>query len=593
MKRFFILGALLGLFFASCSYNASDYSQSASRSKQKNDYEELQLFSFVLDNDFVSTVQKSSGISKLNSVTVRIEFTGGYEATDTKNLSFSELLGTSFNFTGIPLNKAFTVKILVYHGSVLKYEAIKENIILEKGGENDLSMVLKSVFDFADETKYILWSGNQLYTSQNPKSALAEHPVRPVEVTGYFFDAPGNVWVFSLDGYKLVCEDGKSIEFPTEEKDGKMTQYQNFACAREFNLLYAFGAESTMDQSDSPKYIVTQFPNALTDLNLSASLTYELKLPEDTYFANLFTVYNDGDENKVYAYCSSGSAETTVHQIFEFDLNKAEDNVVAGREKVNLSENLPEGIINPVISDMLYQDGALYVIVNDYQITSANYPIYCRGALLKCNLAGSVTYTALAGKANKTAITGMYNYFDDPTGSDTKLQFYSDSALTNKFVVEGDKRFNISENWNYIFPDIYAPTGLQSNSFYCPSKFIAIKPKKLVIADDGIAFYTNNDGALCQKNLNRVAYVDLENFAAGVTSSDNVSVEFDKEASPLYTAERTGEADDSFNTSDGRYNNDCSYIAQSQTISLYFKQSDSFSTYSNSNPFYLGIPVEE
>lgn len=593
MKRFFILGALLSLFFASCSYNASDYSQSGSRSKQKNDDEELQLFSFVLDNDFVSTVQKSSGISKLNSVTVRIEFTGGYEATDTKNLSFFELLGTSFNFTDIPLNKAFTVKILVYHGSVLKYEAIKENVILEKGGENDLSMVLKSVFDFADETKFILWSGNQLYTSQNPKSALTEHPVRPVEVTRYFFDAPGNVWVFSLDGYKLVCEDGKSIEFPTEEKDGKMTHYQNFACAREFNLLYAFGAESTMDQSDSPKYIVTQFPNALTDLNLSASLTYELKLPEDTYFANLFTVYNDGDENKVYAYCSSGSAETTVHQIFEFDLNKAEDNIVAGREKVNLSENLPEGIINPVISDMLYQDGAVYVIVNDYQITSANYPIYCRGALLKCNLAGSVTYTALAGKANKTAITGMYNYFDDPTGSDTKLQFYSDSALTNKFVVEGDKRFNISENWNYIFPDIYAPTGLQSNSFYCPSKFIAIKPKKLVIADDGIAFYTNNDGALCQKNLNRVAYVDLENFAAGVTSSDNVSVEFDKEASPLYTAERTGEADDSFNTSDGRYNNDCSYIAQSQTISLYFKQSDSFSTYSNSNPFYLGIPVEE
>ena len=81
MKRFFILGALLGLFFASCSYNASDYSQSGSKSKQKNDDEELQLFSFVLDNDFVSTVQKSSGISKLNSVTVRIEFTGGSEAT--------------------------------------------------------------------------------------------------------------------------------------------------------------------------------------------------------------------------------------------------------------------------------------------------------------------------------------------------------------------------------------------------------------------------------------------------------------------------------------------------------------------------------
>ena len=556
MKRFFILGALLSLFFASCSYNASDYSQSGSRSKQKNDDEELQLFSFVLDNDFVSTVQKSSGISKLNSVTVRIEFTGGYEATDTKNLSFFELLGTSFNFTDIPLNKAFTVKILVYHGSVLKYEAIKENVILEKGGENDLSMVLKSVFDFADETKFILWSGNQLYTSQNPKSALTEHPVRPVEVTRYFFDAPGNVWVFSLDGYKLVCEDGKSIEFPTEEKDGKMTHYQNFACAREFNLLYAFGAESTMDQSDSPKYIVTQFPNALTDLNLSASLTYELKLPEDTYFANLFTVYNDGDENKVYAYCSSGSAETTVHQIFEFDLNKAEDNIVAGREKVNLSENLPEGIVNPVISDMLYQDGAVYVIVN---CSSTNFTpaasLYNYGFILKYDtLTNLVSTTGLSKKEIKnTDIPYMYCFSEDG-----KIA-YKDHAYSDLYLVAGEKgssedpttgRLSSSAYFNTIFPTIQAPEtkviasqiSLSSN-FYGPKKFIAIKPKKLVIADDGYAFYVDDNNALSFKNVNRIVTVDLESFALE-TSSESVPVAFDDDTSVLKMASLITDLDD-------------------------------------------------
>lgn len=551
MKRFFILGALLGLFFASCSYNASDYSQSGSRSKQKNDDEELQLFSFVLDNDFVSTVQKSSGISKLNSVTVRIEFTGGYEATDTKNLSFSELPGTSFNFTDIPLNKAFTVKILVYHGSVLKYEAIKENIILEKGGENDLSMVLKSVFDFADETKYILWSGNQLYTSQNPKSALTEHPVRPVEVTRYFFDAPGNVWVFSMmDGYKLVCEDGKSIEFSMEEKDGKIKHYRNFACAREFNLLYAFGAESTMDQSDSPKYIVTQFPNALTDLNLSASLTYEFKLPENTSFPDLFTVYNDGDENKVYAYCSSGSTETTVHQIFEFDLNKAEDNVVAGREKVNLSENLPEGIINPVISDMLYQDGAVYVIVNcsstDFTPAAS---LYNYGFILKYDtLTNLVSTTGLSKKEIKnTDVPYMYCFSEDG-----KIA-YNESSWSTLFKVDGskvaksgsiegtDEKRNFN---NTVFPNIitaetkYENSNLKlSSNFYCPKKFIAIKPKKLVIADDGYAFYVDDNNALSFKNVNRIVTVDLESFALE-TSSESVPVAFDDDTSVLQMSKK-------------------------------------------------------
>lgn len=583
MKRFFILGALLGFFFVSCSYNASDYSQSGSRSKQKNDDEELQLFSFVLDNDFVSTVQKSSGISKLNSVTVRIEFTGGYEATDTKNLSFSELLGTSFNFTDIPLNKAFTVKILVYHGSVLKYEAIKENIILEKGGENDLSMVLKSVFDFADETKYILWSGNQLYTSQNPKSALAEHPAGPVEVTRYFFDAPGNVWVFSMrDGYKLVCEDGKSIEFSMEEKDGKMTQYQNFACAREFNLLYAFGGESTMDQSNSPKYIVTQFPNALTDLNLSGSLTYELKLPENTSFANLFTVYNDGDENKVYAYCSSGSTETTVHQIFEFDLNKAEDNIVTGREKVNLSENLPEGIINPVISDMLYQDGAVYVIVNCSSTNFTPAATLCNyGFILKYDtLTNLVSTTGLSKKEIKnTDIANMYCFSEDG-----KIA-YEDSTRSTLFKVDGSRVLKNQAGeipFNTIFPTIQAPEtkviasqiSLSSN-FYGPKKFIAIKPKKLVIADDGYAFYVDDNNALSFKNVNRIVTVDLELFALE-TSFESVPVAFDDDPAVLKMVSLIKDSD---------ANGSC-YLNDSNR-NIFFKENEF-----KSNPYencYLGI----
>lgn len=596
MKRFLIISALLGLFFASCSYDASDTAQTGTKSKQKNEDQKLQLFSFVLDEDFVTTVQKSSGISNSNSVTVRIEFTGGYEATDTKNLSFAELLGTSFNFTEIPLNEPFTVKILVYHGSVLKYEAIKEDIVLDKGGENDLSLLLKSVFDYADETKFIVWTGNQLYTSQTATGSLSQHPVDVVEVNKYFFDAPGNVWVFSMiDGYKLVSDEGKTIDLPMEEKDGKMTQYQSFTCAREFNILYGFGGEiEVTGQADSPKYIVTEFPKALTDLDLRGSFSFELKLPENIYLADIFTVCNDGDNDKVYALCSSDAANETTFKILEFDLNKAVDNVVNGEVKVNLSENLPEGIENPIFTDMLYQEGSVYVIVNDYNITYANYPIYSRGALLKCNLTGSVTYTGLAGKADKDLITGMYNYVAVPPGSDTILQLYSDPALTTKFVVEGEKRYNINgNNWNDIFPEIYAPLGLQSNYFYCPSKFIAIKPKKLVIADDGIAFYTNDDGALCQKNLNRVAYVDLENFAAGVSSSENVPVEFDKEAASLYTSARNGDVDDPRCTEDGLYNDSCSYISMAPDISLYFKLNDEFSAYSHENKFYLGIPVEE
>ena len=199
MKRLLIFIAALGLLFASCSYESSDSSETDENEKTQK----LELFSFVLDKDFISTVQQSSGIANSNSVTVRIEFTGNYTATDTKTLKFSELKGTSFTFTDIPLNKAFTITVSVYHGSVLKYEAKKEDVILEKGGKNDLSLLLKSVFEFADETKLVVWSDNQMYTMDNTSGKLT--PLWQIdEMLNFFFDAPGDVWYYSMMTNELV-----------------------------------------------------------------------------------------------------------------------------------------------------------------------------------------------------------------------------------------------------------------------------------------------------------------------------------------------------------------------------------------------------
>ena len=60
-------------------------------------------------------------------------------------------------------------------------------------------------------------------------------------------------------------------------------------------------------------------------------------------------------------------------------------------------------------------------------------------------------------------------------------------------------------------------------SFYGPTRFIAVKPKKLVIADEGLTFYTD-DELLRYKNVNRVVYVDLENFAVEKIVTLNSSV---------------------------------------------------------------------
>lgn len=585
MKRFFILGALLGLFFASCSYNASDYSQSGSRSKQKNDDEELQLFSFVLDNDFVSTVQKSSGISKLNSVTVRIEFTGGYEATDTKNLSFSELPGTSFNFTGIPLNKAFTVKILVYHGSVLKYEAIKENIILEKGGENDLSMVLKSVFDFADETKTVVWNSQNdnysLYALNSASDSLGSPFATDLNNKNFFFDAPGNVWYF--DDGKLKSSNEKEIVLNdvTGSDNQDSFDYRAFACSREMNVLYAFG----MPHGEDFVSTFIKYPSILTDSKSNTKQSYKISNPQLlSIIEGAFAVKNDGESEKLYVISKQRSADgNPVLHLFEFDISDIDDDkALEGVDKFSFSDILEnEAITEESISDMLYQDGAVYVIVN---CSSTNFTpaasLYNYGFILKYDtLTNLVSTTGLSKKEIKnTDIQYMYCFSEDGK--------IASQLSDNKYLkVEGTgtlKNQGGQIPFNTIFPTILTPETKFINSkvtlssnFYSPKKFIAIKPKKLVIADDGYAFYIDDNDVLSFKNVNRIVTVDLETFALE-SASEPVSVAFDDDPAVLKMSSLI-----KYSGADGScYLND-------SNINIFFKENEI-----KSNPYencYLGI----
>jgi hypothetical protein len=72
---------------------------------------------------------------------------------------------------------------------------------------------------------------------------------------------------------------------------------------------------------------------------------------------------------------------------------------------------------------------------------------------------------------------------------------------------------------------LYSPTeDSDSDYFYGPQKFIAINPKKLVIADDGHAFYIDSNTAWAARNKNRVVEVDLESFA--ITDATETSATF-------------------------------------------------------------------
>ena len=168
---------------------------------------------------------------------------------------------------------------------------------------------------------------------------------------------------------------------------------------------------------------------------------------------------------------------------------------------VNLNEFFNDALGTPMITDMLYQDGCLYLLYKEaFSWPSSPTTIGNRGAVIEVNLFdGSVRNTGLTTSALSNTEYKLQGY--------NNSLMYADSACTTPYIPSEEILMNSSVQ----YPKICFPNEGEK-SFYGPTRFIAVKPKKLVIADEGLTFYTD-DELLRYKNVNRVVYVDLENFA--------------------------------------------------------------------------------
>ncbi len=177
----------------------------------------------------------------------------------------------------------------------------------------------------------------------------------------------------------------------------------------------------------------------------------------------------------------------------------------------------------PWLTDILYQEGKLYLLVRekgpdmeDMTPGTPDYSIRSRGGVVTVDVSNP------ASPIVSSEVIGLAKESFDHTGK--AFYLYEDEYQTKPLYTSADKkeRYKVySDNTNEYqgqeigsrLPYIFAPTTkTASKYFYGPSKFIAIKPKKLVIADEGYAFYTDND-AYCFKNVNRIVEIDLETFA--------------------------------------------------------------------------------
>lgn len=458
--------------------------------------------------------QKFSG----SSVTIKLDEVpaGSYEATFTfKDASDNKLYVCKENIT---VFSGWTTDTWLGEGAHLKNVDGKTKFVIT---EDDIYTV-----ENVPNTNMVLYNFNDgvyNYCLSDTASSTVPETTEYSSSSGLFcFDGDGNF--YCMDGLKVISNNTKVNEKEiTIDSDFSGNDIQYFTIDRATGALYVYAYKSAYN-STTHGYDETgklyKFPKLVSDGDVEEKITFE----DSTYeLSTALFVVNNGT---LYAVSLGESG----HPLYKADVSAA-----AGGS-LNLSQiaaltDIPEESVQ--ITDMLYQDECLYVLFRQSHLgfdndgLSSNI-IYARGAIVRVNLFNN--QTELCGWTSDYAdVEHKYLYaFNSYNDADTIYYYDVGGETVNIVTTVGELGTGSNLGFGtekFFTPDISA--GLSQEAFYSPKKFIALKPKKLVIADDGVAFYTDANDALRYKKVNRVVTVDLESFA--IENTEDASVEFDDE----------------------------------------------------------------
>lgn len=426
----------------------------------------------------------------------------------------------------------------------------KTTITPSKSDTNKLSIKMKKL-DVLD-TKYALYnnvtdgSGNSSYQYYLSSSAdQTGTSVGNPTINSFCFDADGNFYSLKLTdetwyitSTNSICESVKATVTYSEEgtvdvTSGMCTSPVIFV-DRKTNVLYmaisSGGANTT----------VVKYPDLISSGATTNSVAYDFSIPDSTYMLNPgqpMTIYN----GVVYAVAIRSDYP---NKVIKVDLSNASD--VSEIDLSDVSSILTSSVS---ITDMIYQDDAVYLLIKEsnlrYGSGENNFALSSRGGVIRYDvLTGSVDKIGWTDSSNGT----QFKYGDAAVSGEKFMPVYSGYNIYYEERVydnQGGSSLSGEKNlWttaksstdftgrgypnqdDSVFSTAIPAVASLTSQLCGPQKFIAIKPKKLVIADSGIAFYTDNDGVWKYKNINRVVTVDLNSFASFDSINTDTALSF-------------------------------------------------------------------
>lgn len=192
------------------------------------------------------------------------------------------------------------------------------------------------------------------------------------------------------------------------------------------------------------------------------------------------------DEDNLYIICRDYDKNYTINYFTK------QDNTYLFQKTINIdTASIPNDYFQ--INDMICMEGKVYILWN--------YMYYEKGIY---NYGGILCYDETENECSQL------------------LQYPSPENLPTITTTDSnDKKVSV---------EYQGPSSTNYTScLFGPKKFVAIKPKKLVIADEGLFVYADLDtnGTADAENVNRVVTIDLDNLSTPFVSQ-NVSVLFNE-----------------------------------------------------------------
>lgn len=486
-------------------------------------------FSIDIDEVFVDQIRNSSRAAAFPEYadwTTIITLKGSTNQKKTVKMTWMDLepfndgeheKNNNVTFDNIPLNAPFDIYVSVYNGGEQFYEASKKGVVLSRAGTTDLTMILKQILN----TTYALYNekySNGIYLKALvPVETLNGGPVSEGQsFSDFCFNANGEIIWLNGD-----TPSGEYSTFPFNAPFGGVEK--PICCDLTDNSIYVIGqrAEGNMLFAKYPFYKSTN-NYCLDPDNLGAEQaiegsvsfhSFDIPFDEPGYFSyaedldelmdfaanngSLFFGFKKNDENSFF--------------ILKYNLKK-EGNYISSNYAGKATISFTAATDNPTITDMICIDGYCYVLIKEsnWSRTIVYNKTVSRGLIAKINCNTLNVKTA-----------GLSSIKTTPEGSQkTACSYNGDLLFTDEYG------HNLYTDYFELPEFTYAgPSESEKQScFFGPDRFVAIKPKKLVISDTGTYIWTNEDGVSAKKNINRIVYVDLNSLSITDTVDINTEV---------------------------------------------------------------------